>query len=203
MSKFYDQKYRAGDPYWGKQPSSMARLLFQRYPPGEGFKLLEIGSGEGRDSIFFARNGYQVTAFDSSGEGVRKSIAWADEEGLSIDFFQEDMNAHRVHTFYDVIFSSGALHYIPQDLREEVILNYKRFTTAGGVHAHIVPIHKPFIHTDPEADELEQAWRSGEILTYYHDWKIEFFTEEILKDTKAKGDYQFAVNRVIAREPSA
>jgi hypothetical protein len=46
---------------------------------------------------------------------------------------------------------------------------------------------------------MEQAWRSGEVLTYYHDWKIEFFTEEILDD---RSGYKFAVNRLIAREPS-
>lgn len=201
MSKFYDEKYAAEESYWGRQPSSMARILFQRHLPGEDEKLFDIGSGEGRDSIFFARNGYHVTAFDSSAEAVRKSMTWADEEGLSIGFFQADINTHRIQEFYDVIFSSGALHYIPPNLREEIVSNYKRFTTAGGIHAHMVPIHKPFIPTDPQADEQEQAWRSGEILTYYHDWKIEFFIEEIVDDIKS--EYKFAFNRLIAREPSA
>ena len=201
MSRFYDGKYAAEESYWGKQPSSMARILFQKYPPGEDQKLLEIGSGEGRDSIFFARNGYQVTGFDSSAEGVRKAMAWANEEGLSIEFFQADINTHRIQESYDVIFSSGALHYIPPNLREEILSDYKRLTTAGGIHAHMVPIHKPFIPTDPQADEQEQSWRSGEILTYYHDWKLEFFIEEIVDDIKS--EYEFAFNRLIAREPSA
>lgn len=201
MSRFYDQKYGTEAFYWGKQPSSMAQLLFQRFPPGDGHKLLEIGGGEGRDSVFFARNGYQVTAFDSSAESIRKSVEWAQQEGLSIRFFQADINTYRIGESYDVIFSSGALHYIPHNLREEVISKYKQFTSLGGIHAHMVPIYKPFIPTDPEADELEQVWRSGEILTYYHDWKIEFFVEEILDDVKS--EYKFPVNRVIAREPSA
>ena len=201
MSKFYDDKYSAGDSYWGKQPSSIARILFQKYLPGEDQRLLDVGCGEGRDSIFFARNGYLVTGFDSSAEGVNKSRAWADELRLSIEFFQADLNEYRVYEFYDVIFSSSALHYIPLALREEILSNYKRFTTSGGLHAHTIPIHKPFIPTDPQADEQEQTWRSGEILTYYHDWKIEFFTEQILDDIHSA--YKFPVNRLIAREPSA
>jgi tellurite methyltransferase len=200
MSKFYDDKYGSEDPYWGKQPSSIARMLFQKYPPFKVQELLDIGCGEGRDSVFFARNGYHVTGFDSSAEGLKRSLAWADELNLSIEFFQADINDYRLQDFYDVVFSSGALHYIPPPLREEILSHYKSFTTTGGIHAHTVPIHKPFIPTNPQADELEQSWRSGEVLTYYHDWTIEFFSEEILDDIKS--EYKFPVNRLIAREPS-
>ena len=200
MSKFYDDKYSSEELYWGKQPSSIARILFQKYPPQEDQTLLDIGCGEGRDSIFFARNGYRVTGFDSSAEGVRKSIALAEGQRLSVEFFQADINKYRLRDFFDVVFASGALHYIPPVSREEIISNYKHFTTSGGIHAFTVPINKPFLPKDPGADELEHNWRSGEILTYYHDWKIEFFTEQILDD---KSGYKFPVNRLIAREPSA
>jgi len=200
MSKFYDDKYSAEDSYWGKQPSSIARILFQKFLPGEDQKLLDVGCGEGRDSIFFARNGYLITGFDSSAEGVKKSSKWADEQRLSINFFQADINQYRLQDFYDVIFSSGALHYIPLALREEILSNYKLFTTSGGIHAHTVPIYKPFLPRDPQWDDEEQIWRSGEILTHYHDWKIEFFTELILDDIKS--EFKFPVNRIIARKPS-
>ena len=199
MSKFYDDKYHAEELFWGKRPSSIARILFQMYPPHEEQKLLDIGCGEGRDSIFFAQNGYQVTGFDSSAEGVKKSLARAQELKLSIDFFQADINEYRLQDFYDVVYASGALHYIPRPLRKEIVSNYKRFTNPGGIHAFTVPIYKPFLPRDPQADQLEQDWRSGEILTYYHDWKIEFFTEQILDDISG---YKFPVNRLIARETS-
>jgi tellurite methyltransferase len=106
---------------------------------------------------------------------------------------------YRLQDFYDVVYASGALHYIPAPLREEIVSNYKRFTNPGGIHAFTVPIYKPFLPRDPQADQLEQDWRSGEILTYYHDWKIEFFTEQILDDISG---YKFPVNRLIAMEPS-
>lgn len=199
MSKYYNDKYGAEELFWGKHPSSMARILFQEHLPLENQKLLDIGCGEGRDSVFFARNGYQVTGFDFSDEGVKKALARADELRLSIDFFQADINEYRLQDIYDVVFSSGALQYVPQPLREEVLSNYKSFTTPGGIHAHMVPIYKPFIPKDPQDDEQEQDWRSGEILTYYHDWKIELFKEQILDD---KSGYKFPVNRIIAREPS-
>lgn len=120
---------------------------------------------------------------------------------MSVDFFQADVNEYRLDAPYDVILASGILHYIPPALRDEIVSNYKQFTTPGGVHALTVPIEKPYLAKDPEADDLEHFWRSGEILIHYHDWKIEYFTEEILDDVKS--DYKFPVNRLIVKEPSA
>ena len=200
MSEYYDDKYSQNESYWGKQPSSLARIFLQMFPPYEGQTLIDIGCGEGRDSIFFARNGYQVTGFDFSAEGVKKSIARASELNLPIDFFQMDINEYRLERSFDVVFASGALHYIPQHLRNEIISNYKKFTNPGGLHTFMVPIYKPFLPRNPQDDPLEQGWLSGEILTYYHDWEIVFFSEEIQDD--GDSGYKWAFNRMIAREPS-
>ena len=200
MTNYYDDKYRADEYYWGKQPSSLARIFLQKFPPHEGQTLIDIGCGEGRDSIFFARNGYQVTGFDFSMDGIKKSQTWAEKLNLPIEFFQADINQYRFEKSCDVVFASGALHYIPQHLRKEIISNYKQFTNPGGVHTFMVPIYKPFLPRNPQDDPLEQDWISGEILTYYHDWKIEFFNEEIQDD--GQSGYKWAFNRMIAREPS-
>jgi len=198
MSKYYDEKYSGEDSYWGNLPSSMARIFFQKHLTGSP-KLLDIGCGEGRDSIFFAQSGCQVTGFDVSEVGVKKSMALAGKLNLAIRFFQADINQYRLDEFYDVVFSSGALHYIPENLREEVIANYKYFTNAGGLHAHTVPVYKSFLPRDPSADPMEQDWRSGEILMLYHNWEVEFFLEEIQDDVKS--GYKFPINRIIVRKP--
>ena len=200
MSKYYDNKYNTNKFFWGKQPSSIARIFFQMFPPHERQTLIDIGCGEGRDSIFFARSGFHVTGFDYSTEGIKKARAWADELNLDIEFFQADINDFRLKKSYDAIFSSGALHYIPHELRKEIISNYKDFTNPNGLHVHTVPVHKSFIPKNPQDDPLEQDWISGEILTYYHDWKIEYFSEEIQDDIFS--DYKLPINRIIAREPS-
>ena len=130
---------------------------------------------------------------------MEKSIALAEELNLSTNFFQADINQYRLETSYDVVFSSGALHYIPENLREEIIANYKNFTDTGGLHVHTVPVYKPFLPRDPFTDPMEQDWRSGEILMYYHDWEVEFFLEEIQDDVKS--GLKFPINRIIVRKP--
>jgi len=200
MSKYYNDKYKNREFYWGNKPSSLARIFLQMFPPHEGQTLIEIGCGEGRDAIYFARNGYQVKGFDLSSEGVKKSSEWAEKLNLSVDFYQANVNEYRLDRSYDVVYASGALHYIPQDLREEIISNYKLYTNPGGIHAFMVPIYKPFLPRNPLDDPLEQNWLSGEILAFYHDWKIEFFSEEIRIDEYS--GYLWAFNRLIASEPS-
>ena len=177
----------------------MARKVLEIRPPLDSPKLLDIGCGEGRDTVFFAGNGYEVTAFDLSAEGVKKALAWLRELELPADVFQADLNEYRLEERFDIIFSSGTLQYIPADLRAEILSNYKRFTRPGGIHAFTVPVFKPDLSKDPGADAGELDWLSGEILTHYSDWPVEFFVEDILD---YETGFKFAVNRLIAREPS-
>ena len=43
-------------------------------------KLLELGAGQGRDSIFFASNGIQVAALDYSNAGIEIILNKAKKE---------------------------------------------------------------------------------------------------------------------------
>ena len=60
----YDEKYNQKSYYWGKLPSAICFEILKIMPPVRSLNLLDIGCGEGRNAVFFARNGYNVTAFD-------------------------------------------------------------------------------------------------------------------------------------------
>jgi tellurite methyltransferase len=198
MSKYYDEKYSSDGLFWGKHPSTIARIFSQNHWPQGPERLLDAGCGEGRDSIFFAQAGYKVTAFDASAVGVEKTAEWAKRLNLPVEVTQADVNEYRLQEPFDVVLASGVFHYVQTPLRDEVIDNYKAFTRPGGMHAVLVPVVKPFVVTDPEADKEELTWHSGEILTHYHDWRIEFFEERIVPE----GNHQFAMNLLVAVEPS-
>ena len=68
---------------------------------------------------------------------------------------------------------------IPGSLRQEIFENYKQFTVPGGLNVFSVFVKKPFIAKAPDAEATAHKWGSGELLTYYHDWRIEYCTEEI------------------------
>lgn len=173
-------------------------------PPERPLKLLDIdiGCGEGRNAVFFARDGYQVSAFDLSTIGVEKTKKMAAEVGVSLVVFKADLLEYRLEESFDVLFSTGTLHYIPKELRAEILDNYKQHTNPEGMHVFSVFVSKPFIPQAPDAEANAHFWISGELLTYCHDWMIKFCTEEIIDCTSSGVPYQHDVSRIIARKPS-
>ncbi len=200
MQNTYDKKYSQDEYYWGKRPSAICYRILQVMPPERTVRLLDIGCGEGRNAIFFARNGYEVTAFDLSPQGVEKTKRYADEARVSIEVFQANLNEFRLKEKFDIIFSTGVLHYIPPELRKEIFDNYRTFTSDNGLNAFSVFVSKPFIPRAPDAEKTAQKWLSGELFGYYHDWKIEFCEEDIFDCNSGGVPHKHAVNRMIARK---
>ena len=198
----YDAKYDQDAYYWGTRPSTMCLEVLKLMPPDRHIRLLDIGCGEGRNAVFFARNGYDVSAFDVSAKGVEKTLKLAERCGVRVNAFQADLLAFRLEDEYDILFSTGVLHYIPPELRAEVFGNYKQFTRPGGLNVFSVFVRKPFIGKAPDSETTAQKWISGELFTHYHDWRIEFCTEQVFDCTSSGVPHQHAVNRMIARRTS-
>jgi SAM-dependent methyltransferase len=96
MRNAYDERYEQPGYYWGKAPSQMCYRLLQLLPPDRPLRLIDIGCGEGRNAVFFARNGYRVTAFDASPRGVEKTKQLAADAGVTINAFVADINVFRL-----------------------------------------------------------------------------------------------------------
>ena len=198
MKNQYDEKYAQASYYWGVKPSLTCFEVLKRMPPDRRVRLLDIGCGEGRNAVFFARNGYEVSAFDLSAKGVEKTRQLAEKANVKIKVFQEDINQFRLSEEFDVLFSTGVLHYIPSALRSEIFENYKSFTSPGGLNVFSVFVKKPFIAKAPDGEATAQTWISGELFTHYHDWRIEYCTEEVFDCNSSGVPHQHAVNRMIA-----
>ena len=196
----YDERYERPGYYWGKKPSNSCYRVLQMLPPDRPLRLLDIGCGEGRNAIFFARNGYQVTAFDTSARGVEKTKQLAADAGVPIEAFAADINEFRLTEPFDVLFSTGVLQYVPLEQRKDLFDNYRAYTSPGGLNVFSVFVKKPFIGKAPDAERTAYKWISGELLTYYHEWKIEHCTEEIFDCNSSGIPHRHAVNRIIARK---
>jgi len=196
----YDEKYGQESFYWTVRPSAICFDVLKHLPPDRPLKLLDIGCGEGRNAVFFARNGYEVHAFDLSPAGVEKTRRLAAAAGVRVHAFEADLNAFRLQEPFDVLFSTGTLHSSHPSIRQELFDNYKAYTIEGGLNVFSVFVHKPFIARAPDADANAHPWRSGELFTLYHDWKIEWCTEEIFDCMSSGVPHQHAMNRLIARK---
>lgn len=195
----YDQKYELSEYYWTLKPSSSCFEVLKLMPPERPLRLLDVGCGEGRNAVFFARNGYHVSAFDLSEQGVKKTKELAARAGVTVDVFRADLNEFRLDDEFDIIFSTGVLHSSRPSLRDQIIADYQRHTSVDGLHVLSVFVAKPFIAPAPDRDANSAPWRSGELLGYYADWRIEWCAEEIFDCMSSGVPHQHAVNRIAAR----
>jgi len=196
----YEEEYKTQDYYWGTEPNDACYQVLQLMPPTKRLKLLDIGCGEGKDAVFFARNGYEVSAFDVSDAGIEKTRSLAEKTGVHVHVFKADILDFRLDTHYDIIFSSGVLHYIKPEYRKEIFDNYKQFTNENGIHVFNVFVNKPFIAPPPEKEPNAYKWHSGELLTHYRDWLMKD-SSEIVFDCNSSGiPHQHAMTKMIAQK---
>ncbi len=199
-SPSYDERYADKDFYWGKKPSLMCDRIIRTIQPNSQFhpKLLDLGSGEGRNAVHFAKNGFDVTCVDISLPGLEKTKRYAEELGVEVKTIHADIITYEPKDIYDVVFSTGTLHYLPPEIRKIRFENYKQATSSKGINALSVFVRKPFIPRAPDAEGTSHPWRSGELMSYYGDWEIVYSTEEIFDCTSSGIPHKHAVNRLIA-----
>ncbi len=197
----YEDAYRiTKDYYWGTVPNAICYRVLETMPPDRRLRLLDIGCGEGRDSVFFARNGYDVTAFDISEAGVEKTRKLAVAAGVPLRVFRADIRDFRLEEPFDILFSSGVFNYIPPDLRQEILGNYREHTRPGGLHVFNAFVEKPFIGPPPEKEDNAHPWYSGELIRHYRDWQIHE-SNEIIFDCNSMGiPHQHAMVQMIAEK---
>ena len=200
----YEERYKADGYYWGIEPSNMCYEVMKLCPPTKPLRLLDIACGEGKNAVFFARNGYHVTAFDAAHSGLKKARQLADQMGVEVNFFQADMLDFRLDSEFDIIFCSGALHYIPEKLRKEIFENYQEHTSIGGLHALNVFVEKPFLKNPPDEEKrFRYKWISGELFTYYADWRITSCYETIFKCKSGGVPHKHCMDTIYAMKQTA
>ena len=75
MKNFWDERYKAKTYVYGKEPNQYFAEKLRELEPG---KILLPAEGEGRNAVFAARQGWEVSAFDSSSEGRKKAFLLAE-----------------------------------------------------------------------------------------------------------------------------
>ncbi|MEZ5426308.1 MAG: class I SAM-dependent methyltransferase [Pyrinomonadaceae bacterium] len=96
-------------------------------------KALDLGCGNGRNSVFLARRGFEVEGVDYS----RKAIDWAGERigkaGVSVGLRCQSVFDLEVRTGgFDLVYDSGCFHHIPPHRRRGFVGLVGRVLKPGG-----------------------------------------------------------------------
>lgn len=94
------------------EPSSFARLVMPQ--TAKGARLLEVGCGNGRDSLFFSSQGLQVTAIDPSQAAIDVCRATPGSEHIEFIHGTADQLTEAHAGKFDVAYSRFCLHAMPE-----------------------------------------------------------------------------------------
>jgi len=83
MKEFWDERYSVSEFVYGKQPNEYFSKKLDELKPG---KLLLPAEGEGRNAIYAAKKGWQVTAIDFSSKAKEKALLLAEENNVGIEY---------------------------------------------------------------------------------------------------------------------
>ncbi len=105
-----EEPWHEKDEFWESYPFSDKMIehageevdqLIELAGLEEGMELLDLCCGVGRHSIEFAKRGFDVTGVDRTERYLERGRDRAQEEGLDIDFVQDDMREFRREGEFD------------------------------------------------------------------------------------------------------
>ncbi|MBL7664245.1 MAG: class I SAM-dependent methyltransferase [Bacteriovoracaceae bacterium] len=127
MKQVWNQKYSEHVFAYGKEPNKYFAQELKKLRPGN---ILLPGEGEGRNAIFAAQQGWNVTCFDTSTVARDKALAWAAAEKVKIDY--------RLKSYYEMDFNESydmlGLFYLHMEsnVRRDTHRKFLKYLKTGG-----------------------------------------------------------------------
>jgi 2-polyprenyl-3-methyl-5-hydroxy-6-metoxy-1,4-benzoquinol methylase len=115
--KYYNTEGLFGEPY----PELID--FFRQYEP-KG-KIIDLGCGQGRDSISLAKLGYKITGIDSSKVGIKQMNSISVKEELYVKGLVGDIYAFDDYQYFDIVLLDSMFHFEKRDKKRETDLIVK------------------------------------------------------------------------------
>lgn len=87
----WDRRYDTPGLIWSGEPNRFLREETEGLPPG---RALDLACGEGRNAVWLARRGWEVTGVDFSGVALAKAGRLAAEQGVAVRLAEADLSEY-------------------------------------------------------------------------------------------------------------
>lgn len=125
----WDERYSEPGFTYGTTPNSFLVSVVDRIPPG---RVLMLAEGEGRNAVYLASLGYQITAVDGSAVGLGKALELAAERGVRLTTIVADLAGFEIEPEkWDAIVSCFC--HIPSAIRIPLHRKVVQGLKPGGV----------------------------------------------------------------------
>src|SRR5262245_50987440 len=161
----FNNIYKTDKPGFATQPNALLVSMAERRKPG---RALDIGIGQGRNSVFLALKGWDVTGFDMSDEGIATARSNAERAGVKINAIRgtEDAFDYGTERWDLIVFvyepfpitTSAYVQRLHQSLRAGGLIVIEGFSEPATAK------NRPVTAIDPE--RLLPAFKDFRILSY-------------------------------------
>ncbi|MEI6288340.1 MAG: methyltransferase domain-containing protein [bacterium] len=127
----YNNTYQKNPTLWGNKPSILLTMFEDRFLAGSN--CLDLGCGQGRDALYLAKKGFNVTAIDSSDVAINQLKQKADEEGISIETVCSDILSFDIAPEkYQLINIVNVFQFLPREQCLKLISDLKNKIAKDG-----------------------------------------------------------------------
>ena len=144
-------------------------------------RVLDLGCGAGRHTVYLAQQGFDTSGIDISGEGIKKAKQRLAERGLAANFTVGSMTEKLPYkdNFFDAMISTRTIHHAKIEIIRKIIKDIERVLKPHGLIFITVPKkrwRKPFSHYKEIATRtyLRTEGKEAGVAHYY-------FNKELLR----------------------
>jgi len=182
----YNSRYSKKEFYWGIKPHKLV-VDSIKYLPSSA-KVLDLGCGEGKDSFYLAKKGFNVTSVDISEVFINKLKDFAKKENLKIKADVSNANNFLDNCEeFDAIFCINILQFIDRKNIFSIIDKIKSKTKPKGISVIASFVAETEKQKKMVLSKGRYLFDEAELKEIYKDWKILFY-EEKLGDWETHGE---------------
>jgi ubiquinone/menaquinone biosynthesis C-methylase UbiE len=138
--KFYEDRYRSVyeqgvDTWSGYALKNELDIFIDNTHISKGMKGIDLGCGEGRNTLYLAQKGMVMSGVDYSKAGLGKARELAKKNDLSVEYIQDDaLNLSKIaDKQFDFGISIGCLHmFVKQEDRNALLSQMRRVLKDNG-----------------------------------------------------------------------
>lgn len=131
--ELWNRRYAQKEFVWTVDPNQFLVAEIKDLTPG---RALDVGTGEGRNAVWLAKQGWQVAAIDFSDVGIDKGIKLAASENVSVNWICADASQYQVpRDSFDLIVL--LYFHIPRAQQSKLIRNSLNGLSSGGHFLYI------------------------------------------------------------------
>lgn len=130
MKEFWNERYQSKEYAYGLQPNDYLKKVLNRIH--QKGSVLFPAEGEGRNAVYAASLGFEVTAIDYSQQGKEKALGLAKEKGVSIIYHVTNLQEIELEEeSFDILVLVFA--HFPPPMRKEIHLKYQKYLKKYGI----------------------------------------------------------------------